>query len=103
MAKQLENMTLDEALAEFEDKPVYRMPRRRQNLVLITLRLPRETKKRLAVEARRRGATGYTAVARELIERGLSTDNAPSNAIVERIAKATAERVITNLRKRKAV
>lgn len=103
MARRMEDMTLEEALAEFDTKPAYRMPRKRQNLVLITLRLPQETKKRLAAEARRRGIAGYTAVARDLIERGLRAGDGTSAEMIERIAKATADRVVSGLRKRKVV
>jgi hypothetical protein len=103
MAKKIEDMTLTEVLDEFEAKPKYRMPKRRKNLVLLTLRVPQDVKKRLSDEARKRGSSGYTAMARELIERGLRAGDAPNEAIVAKIAKATADQVVSSLRRRHAV
>lgn len=103
MSKRLEEKPLEEALAEFEDAPAYKMPRRRQNLVLITLRVPQDTKKRLSAEARKRGAAGYTAVARELIERGLRSGGFREDSLLKKFAEATADEVITRLRRRRAV
>lgn len=103
MAKRIENMSLNEVMAEFDETPKYRMPKRRQSLVLLTLRVPPEVKKRLSAEALKRGASGYTSVARDLIERGLAADTPSRSALVSRIAKATADEVVTRLRRRRAV
>ena len=102
MAKRMEDMTKEEIRAEFEDEPVYRMTRRRKNLVLLTLRVPPEVKKRLAEKAKQRGVPGYTAMARDLIERGLRTEGKTGDAMVQKIAKATANEVVERLRRRKA-
>lgn len=103
MKKNAEDKDLAEMLEDYEEKAKYRMPRRRKSLVLLTLRVPRDIKKRLTEEARKRGASGYTAVARDLIEKGLRHSPSQDEAIVDRIAKATADRVVKNLRRRRAV
>lgn len=85
-------------LTEFANEPVYQMPRRKGALVLLTLRVPREVKRKLANAARQRGLSGYTTVARDLIERGLRTANDSPPAHIKELARLTAREVVFRLR-----
>lgn len=102
MTKRMEDMSLKELKAQFEEKPIFRMTRRKRNLVLLTLRVSPDVKRRLNDEARRRGVSGYTAMARVLIEKGLRSPG-EGDEVVRKIACATADAVVDRLKKRKAV
>ncbi|OHE82364.1 MAG: hypothetical protein A2107_07105 [Verrucomicrobia bacterium GWF2_62_7] len=88
----------DKILAEYDKEPAYHMPRRKDALVLLTLRVPREVKRKLASAARQRGLSGYTTVARDLIERGLRTASDTPPAHIKELARLTAREVVSRLR-----
>lgn len=77
MPKPMEKMTKAKVLEEFETKPEFEVPRREGNMSVLTIRVHPDLKMRLEEEAKRRGITGHTTMARLLIEEGLkrSSDN----------------------------
>lgn len=59
-------------LSEFEEKSIYRMPKREAGLVLLALRVRPDTKRRLSELAERRGISGHTTMARLLLEEAIT-------------------------------
>ena len=97
--KKMEDMTREELLKEFEGPEDWlKVPRRPKNKVLLALRVPPDFKRRLSEEAERRGVSGYTTMARMILEEGLTK---PSKSIVNQIATKTAEKVVAKLKRSK--
>ena len=96
MRKRVENMTREEILKEFEGGEVlFRVPRRPKNLVPLTLRVHPDLIRLLGEEAKRRGVSGHTTMARLLLEAAVAR---PQKALAEEIADA----VVAKLGRRRA-
>ncbi len=94
MAKRTEDMTRDEILKEFEGGEVlFKAPRRPKKLVPLTLRVHPDLIRQLGQEAKRRGVSGHTTMARLLLEAAVV---GPPKALAEEIAEA----VVTKLERR---
>jgi hypothetical protein len=91
MAKRIEDMTRDEILKEFEGGEVlFRAPRRPKRLVPLTLRVHPDLVRQLGQEAKRRGVSGHTTMARLLLEAAVA---GPKQALAEEIAEAVVVRL----------
>ena len=96
MPKRIEDMSRGEILKEFEGGEVlFRVPRRPRKLVPLTLRVHPDLVRQLGEEAKRRGVSGHTTMARLLLEAAVAK---PKKALVEEIAEA----VVTRLGRRRA-
>ena len=95
MAKRVEDMSRDEILKEFEGgEVVFRVPRRPRKLVPLTLRVHPDLIRELGEEAKRRGVSGHTTMARILLEAAVAK---PRRSLAEEIADA----VVAKLRQRR--
>ncbi len=95
MAKRIEDMTRDEILKEFEGgEMVFRVPRRSGKLVPLTLRVHPDLIRELGEEAKRRGVSGHTMMARILLEAAVVN---PRRSLAEEIA----DTVVAKLRRRR--
>lgn len=95
MAKRIEDMTLEEVLAEFRGGAVqFRVPRRPRKLVPLTLRVHPDLVRQLGEEAKRRNISGHTTLARILLETAMSR---PRESLADQIADA----VVTRLKSRR--
>jgi hypothetical protein len=91
MPKQMEEMTREEILKEFEGGEVlFRVPRRPRKLVPLTLRVHPDLIRQLGEEAKRRGISGHTTMARLLLEAAVAK---PQRALAEEIAEAVVARL----------
>ncbi len=91
MAKRIEEMTRDEILKEFKGGEVlFKAPRRPKKLVPLTLRVHPDLIRQLGQEAKRRGVSGHTTMARLLIEAAMA---GPKKALAEEIAEAVVARL----------
>jgi len=96
MPKRIEDMSRGEILKEFEGgELLFRVPRRPKKLVPLTLRVHPDLIRQLGEEAKRRGISGHTTMARLLLEAAVAK---PKKALVEEIAEA----VVTRLGRRRA-
>ncbi len=96
MAKRIQEMTRKEILREFEGGEVlFRVPRRPKKLVPLTLRVHPTLIRQLGEEAKRRGISGHTTMARLLLEAAMTK---PQRALAEEIADA----VLAKLDRRRA-
>ncbi len=96
MAKRIEDMTRDEILKEFEGgEMAFRLPRRPKKLVPLTLRVHPDLIRELGEEAKRRGVSGHTTMARILLEAAVAR---PQKSLAEEIA----DTVVAKLRRRRA-
>jgi hypothetical protein len=91
MPKRIEDMSREEILKEFEGGEVlFRLPRRPRKLVPLTLRVHPDLVRQLGEEAKRRGVSGHTTMARLLLEAAVAK---PKKALVEEIAEAVVTRL----------
>lgn len=91
MAKRVEEMTREEILKEFEGGQVlFKVPRRPKNLVPLTLRVHPGLIRQLGEEAKRRGVSGHTTMARLLLEAAMAK---PQKALANEIADAVVTRL----------
>jgi hypothetical protein len=91
MPKRIEDMSRGEILKEFEGGEVlFRVPRRPRKLVPLTLRVHPDLVRQLGEEAKRRGVSGHTTMARLLLEAAVAK---PKKALVEEIAEAVVARL----------
>lgn len=96
MAKRIQEMTRKEILKEFEGGQVlFKVPRRPKKLVPLTLRVHPDLIRQLGEEAKRRGVSGHTTMARLLLEAAMTK---PQRALAEEIADA----VLAKLDRRRA-
>lgn len=91
MAKRIEEMTREEILKEFEGGEVlFKVPRRPKKLVPLTLRIHPDLIRQLGEEAKRRGVSGHTTMARLLLEAAMAK---PQKALADEIADAILARL----------
>jgi len=91
MAKRIEVMTREEILKEFESGEVlFRVPRRPKKLVPLTLRVHPDIVRQLGEEAKRRGVSGHTTMARLLLEAAMAK---PQKALADEIADAVVAKL----------
>lgn len=91
MPKRIEDISREEILKEFEGGEVlFRLPRRPRKLVPLTLRVHPDLVRQLGEEAKRRGVSGHTTMARLLLEAAVAK---PKKALVEEIAEAVVARL----------
>ena len=91
MAKRIQEMTREEILKEFERGEVlFRVPRRPRKLVPLTLRVHPDLIRQLGEEAKRRGVSGHTTMARLLLEAAMAK---PQKALANEIADAVVARL----------
>lgn len=91
MAKRVEDMTRSEILEEFKGGDILlRVPRRPKKLVPLTLRVHPDLVRQLGAEAKRRGVSGHTTMARMLLEEAMA---ASKETLAERIAEAVVTRL----------
>ena len=91
MARRIEQMTREEILKEFEGGEVlFRVSRRPKKLIPLTLRVHPDLIRQLGEEARRRGVSGHTTMARLLLE---ATMAKPQKALADEIADAVVARL----------
>ena len=91
MAKRIQEMTRKEILREFEGGEVlFRVPRRPKKLVPLTLRVHPDLVRQLGEEAKRRGVSGHTTMARLLLEAAMAKSQ---KALAEEIADAIVARL----------
>ncbi len=91
MAKQIEAMTREEILKEFQGGEVLlKVLRRPKRLVPLTLRVHPDLVRRLGEEAKRRGVSGHTTMARLLLEAAMAR---PQKALADEIADAVVSRL----------
>lgn len=91
MAKRIEQMTREEILKEFEGgRVLFRVARRPKKLVPLTLRVHPDLIRQLAEEAKRRGVSGHTTLARLLLEAAVAR---PQKALAEEIAEAVVAKL----------
>lgn len=91
MAKRIEDMTREEILNEFKGGEVlFRVPRRPRKLVPLTLRVHPHLIRQLGEEAKRRGVSGHTTMARLLLEAALAQ---PQKGLADEIANAVVARL----------
>ena len=91
MPKRIEDMSREEILKEFEGGEVlFRLPRRPRKLVPLTLRVHPDPVRQLGEEAKRRGVSGHTTMARLLLEAAVAK---PKKALAEEIAEAVVARL----------
>ena len=91
MAKQITDMTPREVRKEFAGGDIlFRIPRRPKKLVPLTLRVHPDLIQQLGEEARRRGVSGHTTMARMLLEAALSK---PHKALADEIAESVVARL----------
>lgn len=91
MAKRIEQMTRKEILNEFDGGQVlFRVPRRPKKLVPLTLRVHPDLIRQLGEEAKRRGVSGHTTMARLLLEAAMAK---PQKALAVEIAEAVVARL----------
>lgn len=96
MPKRIEEMSRQGILMEFEGGEVLvRVGRRPKKLVPLTLRVHPDLIRQLGEEARRRGVSGHTTMARLLLEAAVAK---PKKALAEEIAEA----VVAPLGRRRA-
>ena len=95
IAKRIVDMTRGEVLKDFEGgEVVFRAPRRPRKLVPLTLRVHPDLIRVLGEEAKRRGVSGHTTMARILLEAAVAR---PQKSLAEEIA----DTVVTRLRRRR--
>jgi hypothetical protein len=91
MAKRIEEMTREEILKEFQGGEVLlKVPRRPKKLIPLTLRIHPDLIRRLGEEAKRRGVSGHTTMARLLLEAAMAK---PQKALADEIADAVVSRL----------
>jgi hypothetical protein len=91
MPKRVEDMTREEVLKEFEGGDIlFRVPRRRKKLVPLTLRVHPDLIRQLGEEAKRRGISGHTTMARLLLEAAVTK---PRKVLAEAIAEAVVAKL----------
>ncbi len=91
MTKRMEDMTRDEVQEEFKGGDIFfRVPRRPKKLVPLTLRVHPDLVRQLGEEAKRRGVSGHTTVARMLLEEAMA---ASRDTLADRIAEAVVTRL----------
>jgi hypothetical protein len=91
MAKRIEDMTREEVRREFAGGDVlFRVPRRPKKLVPLTLRVHPDLIRQLGEEAKRRGISGHTTMARLLLESAVSN---PHESLADEIADAVVARL----------
>jgi len=91
MPKRIEEMTRGEILKEFEGGEVlFRVARRPKKLIPLTLRVHPDLIRQLGDEAKRRGVSGHTTMARLLLEAAVGK---PKKALAEEIAEAVVARL----------
>ncbi|HSB71109.1 MAG TPA: hypothetical protein VLT62_17410 [Candidatus Methylomirabilis sp.] len=96
MSKRIEDMSRQEILKDFEGGEVlFSAARRPKKLVPLTLRVHPDLIRQLGEEARRRGVSGHTTMARLLLEAAVAK---PNKALAEEIA----EEVVARLGRRRA-
>ena len=84
-------MTREEVLKEFEGGQVlFKVPRRPKKLVPLTLRVHPDLIRQLGEEAKRRGISGHTTMARLLLEAAMAK---PQKALANEIADAVVARL----------
>jgi len=95
IAKRIVDMTRGEVLKDFEGgEVVFRARRRPRKLVPLTLRVHPDLIRVLGEEAKRRGVSGHTTMARILLEAAVAR---PQKSLAEEIA----DTVVTRLRRRR--
>lgn len=96
MPKRIEDMSREEIVKEFEGGEVlFRAARQPKKLVPLTLRVHPDLIRQLGEEAKRRGVSGHTTMARLLLEAAVAE---PKKALAEEIAEA----VVARLQRRRA-
>ena len=84
-------MTRGEIRKEFEGGEVlFRVPRRPKKLVPLTLRVHPDLIQQLGEEAKRRGVSGHTTMARLLLEAAVAK---PQESLADQIAEAVVARI----------
>jgi hypothetical protein len=95
IAKRIVDMTRGEVLKDFEGgEVVFRARRRPRKLVPLTLRVHPDLIRVLGEEAKRRGVSGHTTMARILLEAAVAR---PQKSLAEEIA----DTVVARLRRRR--
>ena len=91
MGKRIEDMTRNEVLEEFKGGDILlRVPRRPKRLVPLTLRIHPDLVRQLGEEAKRRGVSGHTTMARMLLEEAMAVSR---DTLADRIAEAVVTRL----------
>ena len=90
-AKRIEEMTRQKILKEFAGAEVlFKVPRRLRKLVPLTVRVHPDLIRQLGEEAKRRGVSGHTTMARLLLEAAVGK---PQRALAEEIADAVVAKL----------
>ena len=91
MAKRIEAMTREEILKEFEGgEALFRLRRRPKKLVPLTVRVHPDLIRQLGEEAKRRGISGHTTMARLFLETAVAKGR---GSLAEEIAQAVVARL----------
>ena len=91
MKKRIEDMTKEEILKEFDGAIEHgHVPRRHPRMVPLTIRVKPRLVKELDAEARKRGVSGHTTMARIILE---SSVGAKRKSFADEIADAVVKRM----------
>jgi hypothetical protein len=89
--RKIEDMTKEEILKEFEGATEHgHVPRRHAKMVPLTIRVKPRLVKELDMEARQRGVSGHTTMARIILESSVGTRR---KSLADEIADAVMKRM----------